>query len=158
LLAVDEAHCISEWGHSFRPNYLKIAEARALIGEPPTMAVTATATPYVRSDVCERLKLRDPVTTVTGFDRPNLTWSVFNTENKRAKVAEILESVPGCGIVYAGTRRGTEEWAAWLVRQQISAACYHGGLPADVRSAAQEAWIRDECRVMVATNAFGMGI
>ena len=158
LLAVDEAHCISEWGHSFRPAYLRIAEARRLIGDPPTIAVTATATPYVRRDIEERLELRAPVRIVTGFDRPNLTWSIFRTENKRGKVLEILKAVPGCGIVYAGTRKGTEEWATWLDRQGISAACYHGGLPADARSTAQACWIRGEKRVMVATNAFGMGI
>src|SRR5690606_17226436 len=132
-------------GHNFRPSYLKIAEARELLGHPPTIAVTATATPYVRRDIQERLALQSPETVITGFDRPNLTWSIFHTENKRGKVLEVLEAVPGSGIVYAGTRRGTEEWAEWLQRQNISAACYHGGLPADARSSAQERWIRGEC-------------
>lgn len=158
LLAVDEAHCISEWGHSFRPSYLRIAEARTHIGNPPTIAVTATATPYVRRDIAERLALEDPVTVVTGFDRPNLTWSIFRTENKRDRLLEILRKVPGCGIVYAGTRRGTEEWASWLTRQGVSATFYHGGLSPEARSAAQARWIHDETRIMVATNAFGMGI
>ena len=158
LLAVDEAHCISEWGHHFRPSYLQIAEARARLGNPPTMAVTATATPDVRRDIVRHLALRSPRQVVKGFDRPNLVWSLFRTENKSAKVLEVVRGVPGSGVVYAATRRGTEEWAARLEGEGASAAAYHGGLKSDVRARRQEAWLRGETRLMVATNAFGMGI
>ena len=158
LLAVDEAHCISEWGHHFRPSYLQIAEARDRLGGPPTMAVTATATPDVRRDIVRHLALRTPRQVVKGFDRPNLVWSIFRTENKPAKVLEVVRGVPGSGVVYAATRRGTEEWAARLGKEGESAAAYHGGLGADVRAKRQEAWLRGETRLIVATNAFGMGI
>ena len=158
LLAVDEAHCISEWGHHFRPSYLQIAEARVHFGDPPTVAVTATATPEVRRDIVRHLALRTPRQVVKGFDRPNLVWSIFRTENKPAKVLEVVRNVPGSGILYAATRRGTEEWAAWLEGQGESAVAYHGGLKSDVRAERQEAWLRSETRLVVATNAFGMGI
>ena len=158
LLAVDEAHCISEWGHHFRPSYLQIAEARAQFGDPPTLAVTATATPEVRRDIVRHLALRGPRVIVKGFDRPNLVWSIFRTENKSAKVLDVVKGVEGSGVVYAATRRGTEEWAARLEKQGETAAAYHGGLKSDVRAERQAAWLRGETRIMVATNAFGMGI
>ena len=106
LLAVDEAHCVSEWGHHFRPAYLDIPDARALLDDPVTIAVTATATPAVRRDIVELLQLRDPARIIRGFDRPNITWSVFRTENKRAKVDDVTRSVAGSGILYVATRRG----------------------------------------------------
>ncbi len=158
LLAVDEAHCVSEWGHNFRPSYLRIAEARERMGHPPTIAVTATATPRVRKDIVGYLDLRSPEVVVRGFDRPNLVWSVFRTENKRSKVLDVIESVPGTGILYAATRRGVEGWSAWLNRRDVTAATYHGGMKGDVRELMQESWIAGEHRIMVATNAFGMGI
>lgn len=158
LLAVDEAHCISEWGHNFRPAYLKIADARKQFGDPPTAAVTATATPRVRADISKHLALRDPEVIVRGFDRPNVVWSVFRTENKRTKVFDVLDNVPGSGIVYSATRRGVEEWSKWLRGRKQSVASYHGGLQSSVREVMQEAWLAGEKRVMVATNAFGMGI
>ena len=158
LLAVDEAHCVSEWGHHFRPAYLQIPKARALLGDPPTLAVTATATPPVRRDVIRHLALRDPVQIAQGFDRPNLVWSVFRVDNKRGKAHDVLRGVPGSGIVYAATRRGVEQWAGWLQRQGETAAHYHGGLSAQDREAAQQRWLQGEVRLMVATNAFGMGI
>ncbi len=157
-VAVDEAHCISEWGHHFRPEYRRIADALEHIGRPPVIAVTATATPEVRRDIVEQLRLRDPQIFVRGFDRPNIVWSVFDTADRRSQVKRVLDGVPGTGIVYAATRRGVEEWAAWLRQQGVSAAAYHGGMPNEKRNAVQEAWITDEVRVIAATNAFGMGI
>lgn len=158
LLAIDEAHCVSEWGHHFRPAYLEIPEGRALLGDPPTVAVTATATPYVRKDIIEHLELDDPLELVHGFDRPNIIWSVFRTESKRQKVRDVLQGVEGSGIVYASTRRNVETWTRWLQNQGISARGYHGGMKAEQRTAIQDAWIGGEARVIVATNAFGMGI
>lgn len=158
MLAVDEAHCISEWGHNFRPSYLQIAAARRHMGDPPTIAVTATATPNVRKDIVEHLALRRPERIVRGFDRPNIVWSVFRTENKRSKVLDILDGVPGSGILYSGTRKGVERWADWLTRRNQSCAFYHGGMEGSVRERVQNGWIRGDQRIMVATNAFGMGI
>lgn len=158
LLAVDEAHCISEWGHNFRPAYLEIAKARKHVGNPATVAVTATATPHVRKDILRYLELRRPAVLVRGFDRPNVVWSVFRTENKRSKVVDVVDSVRGPGIVYASTRKRVEDWARWLNRRSISAAAYHGGMSGDLRERMQASWIGGEQRVMVATNAFGMGI
>jgi ATP-dependent DNA helicase RecQ len=158
LLAIDEAHCVSEWGHHFRPAYLQIAGVRDLLGNPPVIAVTATATPEVRRDVIEHLGLRSPEVIVKGFDRPNIVWSIFRTERKRERVLDVIGKVRGSGIVYAATRRGVEQWAEWLRRHGESAAAYHAGLPQNVRAAAQEAWIGGEERLIVATNAFGMGI
>jgi len=158
LLAIDEAHCISEWGHQFRPAYRRIAEARAPMGDPPTLAVTATATPEVRRDIAEQLALQDPRVIVRGFDRPNLVWSVFQQESKQQKVKEIVEGVPGSGILYAATRRDVEHWTRWLESQEVAAVGYHAGMRKDARQEAQEAWVESDARVVVATNAFGMGI
>jgi ATP-dependent DNA helicase RecQ len=158
LLAVDEAHCVSEWGHHFRPEYRQIPEGRALVGEPPTLAVTATATPSVRDDVLRLLEVPDAREVVRGFDRPNLVWSVFRTEHKWAKLRDVVEGVDGSGIVYAATRRGVERWTRRLCDAGVAAAGYHGRMATEDREARQQAWIDDEVRVMVATNAFGMGI
>ena len=158
LLAVDEAHCVSEWGHHFRPDYREIPEGRALMGEPPTLAVTATATPSVRRDVLRLLEVPDAREVVRGFDRPNLVWSVFRTEHKWAKLRDVVEGVGGSGIVYAATRRGVERWTRRLRNEGVAAAGYHGRMQSDDREARQQAWVDDEVRVMVATNAFGMGI
>ncbi len=158
LLAVDEAHCISEWGHDFRPAYLRIAAAAALLGRPPVLAVTATATPEVRRDIVDNLGLDAPRVVVRGFDRPNVVPSVFRTESKRAKALEIIEGVGGSGIVYAGTRRGTERWASALARAGVPAEAYHAGLPHAERAAVQERWQAGATRVIAATSAFGMGI
>ncbi len=158
LLAVDEAHCISEWGHQFRPAYRELAEARQVMGDPPTIAVTATATPEVRSDIVEQLDLDDPAVIVSGFDRPNIIWSVFQEESKQRKVAEIVDAVPGAGIVYTATRRDVEGWTHWLGEQGVSAVAYHAGRSKSEREKAQEQWVTGDARVVVATNAFGMGI
>ncbi len=158
LLAVDEAHCISEWGHDFRPAYLRIADGAELLGRPPVIAVTATATPEVRRDIVTRLGLREPRVIVHGFDRPNVLPSIFRTDDKKEKALEVLAGVPGSGIIYAATRRGTETWAETLRRAGVGAEAYHAGLATDVRTAIQQRWQRGETRVIVATSAFGMGI
>ncbi|MDT7857969.1 RecQ family ATP-dependent DNA helicase [Rubrivirga sp. S365] len=163
LLAVDEAHCVSEWGHDFRPAYRRIAEARPLLtdaeGRPaPAVAVTATATPEVRRDVLDQLALRDPAVVVRGFDRPNLVWSVHHVQDPGRQVLDVFTGVAGAGLVYAGTRRGTEEAARRLAREGISAEPYHAGLDPDRRDATQRRWLEGETRVIAATSAFGMGI
>ncbi len=158
LMAVDEAHCISEWGHHFRPSYLRLAEARERLGGPPVLAVTATATPEVRKDIVSQLILAEPSVTVKGFDRPNITWSVFHEENKLAKVLEVCAGVPGSGLLYAATRRQSESWAKRLTREGISAGAYHAGLPAERREEVQRLWMEGGLRIVTATNAFGMGI
>ena len=122
LLAVDEAHCVSEWGHHFRPAYREISAARDGLGAPPTLAVTATATPDVRRDVVDLLDLDDPAEVVRGFDRPNLVWSVFRTESKRKKLRDVVEAVEGSGIVYTATRRGVETWTEMLRKKEIGRA------------------------------------
>ena len=163
LLAVDEAHCVSEWGHDFRPAYRRIADARPLLsdagGAPtPVVAVTATATPEVRRDIVEQLGLRDAAQIVQGFDRPNLVWSVHHTADKSGQVRRVFEGTGGAGLVYAGTRTGTEAWARRLRGAGLSAEAYHAGLDRDTRDAVQDRWLRDETRIVVATSAFGMGI
>ncbi|WP_103028822.1 RecQ family ATP-dependent DNA helicase [Salinibacter altiplanensis] len=158
LMAVDEAHCVSEWGHHFRPDYLEIPDAREHLGTPPTVALTATATPTVRQDILELLALPDAVEVVRGFDRPNITWSVFRTDQKWARLRAVVDAVPGTGIVYVPTRRDADRWQKRLDAHGVTAAGYHGGLGAETRERRQQAWIDDDVRVMVATNAFGMGI
>ena len=159
MLAVDEAHCVSEWGHHFRPDYMAIPEARELLGHPPTMAVTATATPAVRRDVIEHLDLDEPEQIVRGFDRPNLVWSVFQPESKRSQAKAVVERLPGSGILYAATRNNVKQWARWLENALgESVAAYHGGMKSEARTEAQEQWVTGEKRLIVATNAFGMGI
>jgi len=159
LLAVDEAHCISEWGHDFRPAYRTLAGVRDLFATPPpVVAVTATATPPVRRDIEEQLALRDPLRVVQGFDRPELVWSVHRTEDKAAQVRRVLGGVGGSALVYAGTRRGTEAWAAALRADGTSAEPYHAGLDGATRRAVQGRWLDGATRVVVATSAFGMGI
>jgi ATP-dependent DNA helicase RecQ len=157
-IAVDEAHCISEWGHNFRPSYLELADAFDRMGRPPVLALTATATPRVRDDIFRSLRLNDPAIIVSGFDRPNIVFSVFHDENKKAHVRRVIEGVGGSGIVYAATRRATESWAEWLRSEGIAARAYHAGLSPEERTAVQNAWISGDMRVVTATNAFGMGI
>lgn len=163
LLAVDEAHCISEWGHDFRPSYRSIASVRPMLTDAagnhaPVLAVTATATPHVRQDILEQLSLRDPKIVVSGFDRPNIVWSVFREDNKERKVMEVLEKVPGSSLIYAGTRRNSERWAELLNREGVSAGAYHAGLSFQERFQTQQRWQQSELRVVVSTSAFGMGV
>jgi ATP-dependent DNA helicase RecQ len=162
LLAIDEAHCISQWGHDFRPDYAKLGHFREALGNPPTIALTATATGDVRRDIVEQLKLDEPETFVSGFARDNLFYRVWRTSGEREKqerLVEFLEATPGSGIIYASTRRRTEEVAEALgkrLRRKVIA--YHAGLLPEPRKAAQEAFMHGDVEIIVATTAFGMGI
>jgi len=161
LLAVDEAHCISEWGHDFRPSYLRIADVREKLGWPPVVALTATATQHVRTDITRQLRLENPETIITGFDRRNLHYHVVPTKNDEAKDAaliDILKSRAGVAIVYASTRRNVERVTQTLERSRITVAAYHAGLDDGRRHEVQNAFMNEQVRVIVATNAFGMGI
>ncbi len=158
LLAVDEAHCISQWGYDFRPPYLEIAKIRELIPDTPVLALTATATPEVVEDIQARLAFRKKRVFQKSFARPNLAYVVLQEEGKMEKLLDILKKVPGSGVVYARNRRKTKEIAQWLRQKGISADFYHAGLQPEVRAERQDAWIADRTRIMVSTNAFGMGI
>jgi ATP-dependent DNA helicase RecQ len=158
LVAVDEAHCVSQWGYDFRPPYLRIAALRKELPQVPMLALTASATEAVLKDIGDKLELRQPVLFRRPFTRPNLSYSFFKVDNKLRKITEILQKVPGSGIVYCKTRRATREISELLTRQGISAAAYHAGLPAEERSQRQEDWKKDRIRIIVSTNAFGMGI
>ena len=161
LLALDEAHCISEWGHDFRPSYLRMAQVRERLGNPPVVALTATATPEVRKDIERQLRLRSPETVITGFDRVNLRYHVVPTRSDDEKDAALVRAVreaAGLAVVYASTRRAVERVAAVLEKARIPAVAYHAGLDDRHRKDVQEAFMREDVRAIVATNAFGMGI
>ncbi|MDQ6651690.1 MAG: RecQ family ATP-dependent DNA helicase, partial [Acidobacteriota bacterium] len=164
LFAVDEAHCISTWGHDFRPDYLRlkgVIQALNAAGGARTVALTATATPYVRSDIIQQLGLKAPQTFVSGFDRPNLTINVVHTEKEREKVARIKrlsKTYDGSGIIYASTRKAVEQVALQLQGQGLSVSAYHAGMGDAVRVRAQEDFMTGRTQMIVATNAFGMGI
>ncbi len=166
LLAIDEAHCISEWGHDFRPSYLRVKEVRARLGNPPTVALTATATPEVREDIARQLELRDPTVVITGFDRTNLSYHVIPAKNDAAKDETLVELLrdhlgthaDGVAIVYASTRKTVERIAGVLTRAKLPALAYHAGLDDEHRADVQDAFMRERQRIIVATNAFGMGI
>jgi ATP-dependent DNA helicase RecQ len=158
-LAVDEAHCISEWGHDFRPEYRRLRELRQALPEVPAIALTATATPRVREDILTQLALRDAAVFVASFNRPNLNYLVEPKQEAAARIVEFIRSRgQDSGIVYAQSRKRTEELAATLRNSGISTVCYHAGLEAPERARNQEAFLRDEVRVVCATVAFGMGI
>ena len=156
-IVVDEAHCISQWGYDFRPDYLQIGTLRDIV-DAPVIALTATATPKVAEDIMERLRFNDGCLVKSGFERPNLSYIVRRTEDKLGQLLNICNSVQGTGIVYVRSRKKTEELAAFLSSNGISASFYHAGLGALSRSDRQAAWKEDRIRVMVCTNAFGMGI
>jgi ATP-dependent DNA helicase RecQ len=156
LLAVDEAHCISEWGHDFRPSYRKIHQLREQVPGVPLLALTATATPEVRSDVCTQLGMRAPSIYLGPLLRPCLAFRVLPSEDKFRDLPGAL--APGSGIVYCRHRRATEQIGAFLRERGISAGAYHGGLPSETRKILQENWMSGATRVIVSTNAFGMGI
>ena len=158
MLAIDEAHCISQWGYDFRPPYLEIAEFKNELAISKLIALTATATREVKEDITSRLEMNDPVIFQKSFARANLSYSVFKLENKEQKLLDILKNVPGTSVVYVRSRKRTKEIADALKRNHVSADFYHAGLSAKDRSDKQDAWIQNRIRVMVATNAFGMGI
>ncbi len=159
LLAVDEAHCISQWGYDFRPTYLQIAEFRDhFIEGVNTIALTATATGQVVDDICEKLMLQEPRRFKASFERENLALAVRKPQHKESKLLEILERVSGSALIYVRNRRKTKEITTWLLQNRISADYYHAGLGHDLRTKKQELWQSGQTRVMVATNAFGMGI
>jgi ATP-dependent DNA helicase RecQ len=158
LIAVDEAHCISQWGYDFRPPYLQIALLREFLPNVPMMALTASATRKVREDIIDKLQLKKPTVFQISFARDNLSLSVRKTETKEKKMLEILNKVPGAAIVYVRSRKATQALVQLLQRNKISSTFYHAGLHHQDRLTRQEDWLTDQCRVMVATNAFGMGI
>lgn len=158
LIAVDEAHCIAQWGHDFRPQYLNISALREIHPKVPMLALTASATPSVKQEIIDSLKLSEPEVIQQSPERKNLCYIVRPSEDKNEQLLRIINNVEGCGIVYARTRMDCEVLSALLVDSGISAEFYHGGLPYHSRSIRQERWIRGQARVMVATNAFGMGI
>jgi ATP-dependent DNA helicase RecQ len=158
LIAIDEAHCISQWGYDFRPAYLKIAELRQLIPSAPLIALTATATKPVVADIQEKLLFRNGKVFQKSFTRHNLSYVVRHADDKNLQLLDILKKVQGSAIVYVRNRRRTKEIADYLKRNRISADFYHAGLDTDERSKRQTAWVDNKTRVIVCTNAFGMGI
>ena len=156
-IVVDEAHCISQWGYDFRPDYLNIGQIRELV-DAPIIALTATATPKVADDIMDRLGFKEKCLIKSGFERPNLSYIVRNCEDKLGQMLNICSKVAGTGIVYVRSRKKTEELAAFLTANNISASFYHAGLGPDSRSDRQAKWKNGQIRVMVCTNAFGMGI
>lgn len=158
LLAVDEAHCISQWGYDFRPSYLRIKELRRFLPDTPILALTASATPQVAKDIMEQLEFAEPNVLQSSFLRPNLSYSVRQTDDKEGQLMRIINNVPGCGIVYVRMRNTAERVANYLIEQGESASFYHGGLPTTERAMRQDEWVSGKTRIMVATNAFGMGI
>ena len=158
LLAVDEAHCISQWGYDFRPSYLRIAELRQHLKDVPVLALTASATEMVAKDIMHHLGFQEPNILRSSFARPNLSYAVRHTDDKQEQLLRVINNVGGSGIVYMRSREGCEQLCETLRNQGISASYYHAGLPHAERSMRQEEWTSGKVRVIVATNAFGMGI
>jgi len=158
LIAVDEAHCISQWGYDFRPPYLQIAKLREILPDVPVLALTATATSFVRQDIIEKLEMKEPQVFVKSFARDNLSYVVFGQEDKYKKLIDICKNVRGTGLVYVRNRRETAEVSNFINRNHIKADFYHAGLERAVRFQKQEDWKLNKTRIIVATNAFGMGI
>ena len=159
LIAVDEAHCISQWGYDFRPPYLRIATLREQLPGIPVIALTASATLIVQNDICEKLLFKnDHVRFQQSFARPNLSYSIFDPPSKQTKLLEILKNVPGSSIVYCKSRKRTQHIAELLRQNNIAADFYHAGLDNEQRTARQQDWVNNKIRTIVSTNAFGMGI
>jgi len=161
LLAIDEAHCITEWGNEFRPVYRRLGVFRSLLGRPPTIALTGSATPAARADILRVLRMTDAEVIVTSFDRPNLEFSVRRVIDDRTRFGAIRQRVrdaAGASLIYAPTRRLTELVTRALLRSSLRAAPYHAGLSASIRRRVLRAFLADHVRVIVATSAFGMGI
>ncbi len=159
LIAVDEAHCISQWGYDFRPAYLNIAKIREQIPTVPVLALTASATKNVQEDICEKLLFTNAAQSFQqSFARPNLSYSIFNVASKQTKLLSILKNVSGSGIVYCKSRKHTKEIADLLKLHALNADFYHAGLSNDERNTKQENWIKNKTRIICCTNAFGMGI
>lgn len=158
LLAIDEAHCISQWGYDFRPPYLQIAEIRQLMPKVPVLALTATATPKVVEDIQEKLAFKKKNVIQKSFERKNLSYMILKEDDLKGRMLRILSKTPGSAIIYVRNRRRTQEIAYFLQTQNVSASFYHAGLSYDERQTRQENWLNDKTRVIVATNAFGMGI
>lgn len=158
LIAVDEAHCISQWGYDFRPSYFNINKLRDVFQAAPIIALTATATPHVLKDIAEKLHLKKPAIFKKSFARSNLSLTVLHTEDKIGELKQILDRVKGCGIIYVRNRKETIEIAQWLQHYGIPCASYHGGMEKGVRDKNQQLWMNNQARLIVSTNAFGMGI
>ncbi|HEY0839905.1 MAG TPA: RecQ family ATP-dependent DNA helicase [Vulgatibacter sp.] len=159
LYAVDEAHCISQWGHDFRPDYTRLGQVRWILRPPRTLALTATATPEVRSDIVRVLRLKDPKVSVAGFDRPNLFFEVIKVANEHEKLSRIVQACgDGGGVVYCATRRDVEKVASMLDDRGIRSLAYHAGMDDDDRRRVQDAFMERDDAVVCATNAFGMGV
>ncbi|MCI5055251.1 MAG: RecQ family ATP-dependent DNA helicase [Flavobacteriales bacterium] len=158
FIAVDEAHCISEWGHDFRPSYRQIAEIKSVIPNVNILALTASATSEVVKDIGEILTLNNPEVYRSSFDRPNITYIVRHPEKKYEKIAEVLKSISGVGLIYANSRKETQEISKFLRKIGVRSDFYHAGLSNDERTRKQNAWMQNELTVLVSTSAFGMGI